>query len=180
MSVQTGEENYATKGLGDHFTWDEYFMVSALTTAQKSKDPSTKVGTCIADKKNHIIGLGYNGFPRGINDDYFPQDRKGKLHETKYAYVVHAESNAILNSIGDLEGARLYATLFPCNECSKQIIQVGIEEVVYLSDKYHDTDFSKASRTLLELADIKTRQFVPGFKRVENSFSSILEEISKA
>ncbi len=139
----------------EYITWDDYFMGVALLAAQRSKDPNTQVGACIVDGQNRIISTGYNGFPLGCSDDEFPWGRDGENIDTKYPYVVHAELNAILNARGkNLTGSKLYVALFPCNECAKAIIQSGIKEVVYLSDKYHDTPLTKASRRMLEAAGI--------------------------
>ena len=125
----------------DHISWDEYFMGVAMLSAMRSKDPNTQVGACIVNREHRIVGVGYNGFPTGCSDDDLPWDREGDWIETKYPYVCHAELNAILNSIGgDLRGCTLYVALFPCNECAKAIIQAGIRKIVYLSDKYADTD----------------------------------------
>jgi len=142
----------------NYISWDEYFMGVATLSAKRSKDDSSQVGACIVNRGNRIIGIGYNGLPYGCDDDEFPWEREGDFLNTKYAYVVHAEANAILNSSTDLEGSRIYVTLFPCNECSKLIIQSGIKEVIYLEDKYHDDEIFIASRKLLEAANIKTRQ----------------------
>jgi dCMP deaminase len=142
----------------NYISWDEYFMGVAMLSALRSKDPSTKVGACIVNQNKRIVGIGYNGLPCGCSDDEFPWERTGGFLDTKYAYVVHAEPNAILNATSDLTGATLYVTLFPCNECAKLIIQSGIKEIVYVSDKYFNTDASKASRKMLEAAGLKLRQ----------------------
>ncbi|MBQ4535296.1 MAG: dCMP deaminase family protein [Clostridia bacterium] len=141
----------------DYINWNEYFMGVALLSAQRSKDPNTQVGCCIASQDNIILSVGYNGLPRGCSDDEFPWGREGKLIETKYPYVVHAELNAILNSGGrDLRGGKLYVVLHPCQECAKAIIQAGIREVYYLSDKYADLDETKISKRMLETAGVKS------------------------
>lgn len=127
--------------------------------AQRSKDPSTQNGACLVNDENVLIGLGYNGFPRGCDDDKLPWLREGSFCDSKYAYVVHAEENAILNTSAKIDGSRLYCTLFPCNECAKVIIQKGIKEIIYAEDKYHDTDIWRASRKLLDLAEIKCRKY---------------------
>ncbi|HLG38876.1 MAG TPA: dCMP deaminase family protein [Chitinophagaceae bacterium] len=143
----------------DYISWDEYFMGVALLSAKRSKDPSTQVGACIVSDKNKIVGAGYNGLPMGCDDDEFPWAKEGDFLNTKYPYVCHAELNAILNNIGmDLKGCKIYTALFPCNECSKAIIQSGITEVIYLSDKYSSTDVSKASKAMLEKAGVKYRK----------------------
>ena len=140
----------------DYISWDEYFMGVAMLAARRSKDPSTQVGACIVSQDNIIISTGYNGMPKGCSDDEFPWERTGAENETKYPYVVHAELNAILNANGrDLRGSRLYVALFPCNECAKAIIQSGVKEVVYLSDKYKDTMGNLASKKMLDAAGVK-------------------------
>ena len=147
----------------DYISWDQYFMGVAILSAKRSKDPETQVGACIVNHKNRIVGIGYNGMPYGCDDNSFPWNREGGFLETKYAYVVHAEANAILNSSIDLDGSRIYVTLFPCNECAKLIIQSGIKEVIYLEDKYHDEEIFIASRRLLVAAGVNMRK-LEGFK----------------
>ncbi|HEY0039614.1 MAG TPA: dCMP deaminase family protein [Flavisolibacter sp.] len=143
----------------DYITWDEYFMGVALLSGRRSKDPSTQVGACIVSKQNKIVGAGYNGLPAGCHDEEFPWEKTGDFLQTKYPYVCHAELNAILNNIGmDLSGCRIYTALFPCNECSKAIIQSGIREVIYLSDKYDQTEVSIASKRLLSTAGVIFRK----------------------
>ncbi len=140
----------------DYISWDEYFMGIAMLAARRSKDPSTQVGACIVSKDNIIISTGYNGMPKGCSDDEFPWERTGAENDTKYPYVVHAELNAILNASGrDLRGSRIYVALFPCNECAKAIIQSGVREVLYLSDKYKDTMGNLASKRMLDAAGVK-------------------------
>ena len=134
-------------------------MGVALLSAKRSKSPGTQVGACIVNDKNKIVGAGYNGFPIGCDDDQFPWEKTGDFLNTKYPYVCHAELNAILNNIGmDLKGCKIYTALFPCNECSKAIIQSGISEVIYLSDKYAGTDPAKASRLMLDKAGVECRK----------------------
>ena len=139
-------------------TWDEYFMSLAHLSGMRSKDPNTQVGACIVNERKRIVGIGYNGLPYGCNDDEYPWERDGGFLDTKYAYVVHAELNAILNATESLQNCTIYVSLFPCNECAKAIIQSGIKEVVYESDKYRDTDSAKASRKMLNSAGVKLRQ----------------------
>ena len=142
----------------DYISWDEYFMGVALLAAQRSKDPNTQVGACIVGEDRVILSTGYNGLPKGCSDDDFPWCRKGE--HTKYEYVAHAELNAILNNKGkSLRGATLYVSLFPCNECAKAIIQSGIKEIVYLSDKYDGTPSDIASKMMLNAAGVKYRKF---------------------
>ena len=146
----------------DYITWDEYFMGVAVLAAQRSKDPSTQVGACIIDSNKRIISTGYNGFPKGCSDDDFPWNRDDKCGETKYPFVVHAELNAILNAGGSsVSGSKLYVSLFPCNECAKAIIQSGVKEVVYLSDKYNGTPTDVASKRMLEAAGITLTKLKP-------------------
>ena len=151
----------------DYLSWDEYFMGIALLSAQRSKDNSTQVGACIVNKENKILSVGYNGMPTGCNDDDMPWEREGDFLNTKYPYVCHAELNAILNyNGGSLKGARVYVTLFPCNECTKAIIQSGIKEIIYLSDKYADTDGVKASKRMFDLTDVTYRPYEKGEKNI--------------
>lgn len=140
----------------DYISWDEYFMGVAKLSAYRSKDPGTQVGACIVNDENRIMSVGYNGMPRGCDDDCFPWEREGNPLDTKYAYVCHAELNAILNFRGgSLANCRIYTTLFPCNECAKAIIQIGIKEVIYYEDKYADTDIVKASKKMFDAAGVK-------------------------
>ncbi|HBE02007.1 MAG: cytidine deaminase [Spirochaetes bacterium GWF1_41_5] len=149
----------AIKKRNNYISWDEYFMGIALLSAMRSKDPGTQVGACIVNNKKRIIGIGYNGFPAGCSDDLLPWAREAEcINDTKYPYVVHAEANAILNATCRVEGSSLYTALFPCNECAKLIIQAGINEVIYLSDKYSTTESVRASKKMLSMAKIKTRQ----------------------
>lgn len=147
----------------DYISWDEYFMGVAQLSAMRSKDPNTQVGACIVNAKKRIIGIGYNGFPTGCSDDELPWERQGDFLNTKYPYVCHAEMNAIANSSNkpDLDGASLYVSLFPCNECAKLMVQVGIREVVYLSDKYHDDAVFVAARRIFDMAGVTYRQLIP-------------------
>lgn len=155
----------------DYISWDEYFMGIAMLSAMRSKDPNTQVGACIVDQQNKIVGIGYNGFPIGCSDDILPWEREAKnINDTKYPYVVHAEANAILNSTKDLHGARIYVGLFPCNECAKLIIQSGIKEIVYLSDKYKDSDATKASKRMLKMAGVKLRKLRLTLKKIIINF----------
>lgn len=146
-----------------YISWDEYFMAVALLAAERSKDPNTQVGACIVDADNRIVSTGYNGFPYGCSDDEYPWSREGEdAASTKYGYVVHAELNAILNARGrNVAGTRIYVALFPCNECAKAIIQAGISEVVYLSDKYANTPGTLISKRMLRSAGVTLRQLVP-------------------
>jgi len=155
----------------DYISWDEYFMGVALLSAMRSKDPGTQVGACIVNEDKKIVGVGYNGFPTGCSDDELPWEREGDFLATKYPYICHAELNAILNSIGaNLKNCSIYVALFPCNECAKAIIQSGIKEVVYLSDKYAETDIVKASKKLFLQAGVKLRQIKLERKKIEISF----------
>ena len=148
-------------------------MGIALLSAMRSKDPNTQVGACIVNKNKRIMSVGYNGFPRGCDDDEFPWAREGvNPYDTKYAYVCHAELNAILNHSGpSLEGCSIYVDLFPCNECAKAIIQSGIKEIVYLSDKYADQPLNLASKRMLLAAGVKLRKLEPKISSLRLSFN---------
>ena len=143
----------------DNLTWDEYFMGIAALSAKRSKDPSTQVGACIVDAENKVVSIGYNGMPRLVDESELSWNH-GEGLDSKYLYVCHAEFNAILNTRNGaaLNGCKIYVTLFPCNECSKAIIQTGIKEIIYLDDKYHDSIESQASRKMLNLAGVKYRR----------------------
>lgn len=139
----------------EYLSWDEYFMGVAFLSGMRSKDPSTQVGACIIDKEKKIIGMGYNGFPLGSSDDEMPWGKTGDFLDTKYPYVVHAELNAILNSIKSLKESTIYVTHFPCNECAKAIVQSGIKKVIYFSDKHKNLESTVASRTILKNAGVE-------------------------
>ena len=154
------------------FILDNYFKSVALLSGKRSKDPNTQVGACIVNKNNVIESIGYNGLPKGCSDDEFPWEKEGEMLNTKYPFVVHAELNAILNAKGkDLSGCKIYVALFPCNECAKAIIQSGISEVVYLSDKYSNTDSVKASKMMFKCAGVELRQLVPSYKEINLSLN---------
>ena len=139
-------------------SWDDYFMGLAHLSALRSKDPNTQVGAAIVDQDHKVVSIGYNGMPRGCKDEDFPWEREGGFLDTKYAYVVHAELNAILNSPRPVSGCTLYVSLFPCNECAKAIIQSGIKKVIYESDKYDGTEGNVASKKMLSEAGIELVQ----------------------
>lgn len=145
----------------DYINWDEYFMGIAILSTYRSKDPNTQVGACIVNDENKILSVGYNGSPRGLDDDNMPWEREGDFIDTKYAYVCHSELNAILNYSGSLKGTKMYVTLFPCNECAKAIVQAGIKEIIYLSDKYKDTDSTKVSKKIFDEVGIQYHEYVP-------------------
>ena len=152
----------------DYISWDEYFMGVAKLASMRSKDPSTQVGACIVDKDNYILSVGYNGFPIGCDDEEFPWARSGGTLDTKYAFVAHAELNAILNSkTGDLAGSTVYVTLFPCNECTKALIQKRVGKVVYFDDKYHDSETTVAARKMLDAAGIPYVKYESSGRKAE-------------
>ena len=146
----------------NNISWDEYFMSIAILSSLRSKDPNTKVGACIVSTEHKVLSLGYNGMPTGIDDTKIPWGRKEEnksILESKYPYVCHAELNAILNSNNNLKGSTLYVTLFPCNECTKACIQAGIKKIIYISDKYHDSEEEIAARKMLDMANIPYEQY---------------------
>ncbi|MFY0643512.1 MAG: AAA family ATPase [Bacteroidia bacterium] len=176
--VDTALEDIAAKAKNvsrqDYISWDEYFMGVSLLSGRRSKDPSTQVGACIIDEENKIIATGYNGAPRGIDDEEFPWSREGDFLDTKYAYVCHAELNAILNATKEsLKNCTIYVALFPCNECAKTIIQSGIKKVVYLSDKYMDVPAFIASRKILGMAKVELVQMKPRTDFLKLDFQSV-------
>ena len=145
-----------------YISWDDYFMGVAKLSALRSKDPKTQVGACIVNEDMRIVGIGYNGMPQGAKDDEFPWGSEGEYLDTKYPYVVHAEANAILNATQSLKGAKIYVSLFPCNECAKLIVQSGIKEIIYESDKYQHTKEHQAAVKMLEAAKVKMRKIKVG------------------
>ena len=154
----------------DCLSWDEYFMSIAILTSKRSKDPSSQVGCVIVDIDHRIISMGYNGFPRGCSDDEFPWSREGEPLKMKYMYVTHSELNAILNCKTSLKDTKVYVTLFPCNECAKAIIQSGIKEIIYLSDKYKDTDGVIASKRMLDAAGVSYKQYELSNKEIKINY----------
>ena len=111
---------------------------------------------------NRILSIGYNEAPNGYSDENFPWGREGNNLETKYPYVCHAELNAILNyrgSLDDLKGSTLYVTWFPCTECTKEIIQVGIKKVVYLR-MYSKKELVDISKIIVKNIKIRNLQYI--------------------
>lgn len=153
----------------DYLSWDQYFMGIAILSSMRSKDPHTSVGACIVGGDNKILSVGYNGMPRGCSDDEYPWDReKEDPLQTKYLYVCHAELNALLNYTGtNLQGARIYTTLFPCNECTKALIQSGIKEVIYMEDKYAMTPSVIASKKMMESAGVTWRPYESSSQKIQ-------------
>jgi dCMP deaminase len=152
----------------NYISWDEYFMGIAKLSEERSKDPNTQVGACIVNKDNRILSIGYNGFPNRVSDDKISWERNGSPMDTKYFYVCHAELNAILNNRNsNLDGATLYVSLFPCNECAKIIIQSGITKVVYYDDKYADTDSTKVAKIMFDMAGVEYVPYVKKNRKIE-------------
>ena len=157
------------KRVDNVLTWDEYFMGLAHLSALRSKDPNTQVGAAIVDENHRVVSVGYNGFPTGVSDDEFPWSREGDVLTSKYAFVVHAELNAILNSQRSVRGCTIYVSLFPCNECAKAIIQSGIKKIVYESDKYNGVDTNIAYKRMLKAAGVE-------LVRISNTISIHVEK----
>ena len=157
----------------DYISWNEYFMGIAILSGKRSKDPTTQVGACIIDEDKKIVGIGYNGFPIGSSDDNMPWGKNGDFLETKYPYVVHAELNAILNSIKSLKGCTIYVSHFPCNECAKAIVQSKITKIIYLSDKHKEKDSMKASKKILENANVEIEKIDLKNKKIILDFDEL-------
>lgn len=138
--------------------WDTLFMNMCYLIALKSKDRSTKVGAVIVDKKNRIVSLGYNGFPREVDDDMDSRHER----PNKYFFTEHAERNAIFNSRENLDGCKIYVNMYPCADCARAIIQMGISEVI-INDKFANimnvkwSDSGIASLEMLKEAGISIR-----------------------
>ena len=151
----------------DYINWEQYFMGIADLSAERSKDPNTRVGACIVSSDNKILSIGYNGFPIGCSDDEISWEREGDFEDTKYPYVCHAELNAILNYTGStLKGSKIYVNLFPCNECAKAIIQSGIKEVIYKENKYPDSEATKASERMFDISKVKYKKYETTDKKI--------------
>ena len=143
----------------DRLEWDDHHMLLALVTAQRSADPNTQVGACIVNRKNKVLGVGYNGPPKGISPHKISWEREDKHpHNTKYPFIVHAEKNAIYNSNESVADAILFVTMYPCNECAKDIIQANIKEVIWLTNPYIKTWQCETARWMFDSVDIKQRQ----------------------
>ncbi|XP_062593119.1 deoxycytidylate deaminase-like [Saccostrea cucullata] len=169
------KESSNSKKRKDYLEWPDYFMAIAFLSAQRSKDPRTQVGACIVNEEKKIVGIGYNGMPVGCHDDVMPWGREAdNILDTKQFYVCHAELNAVLNkNSSDVKNCSIYVALFPCNECAKVVIQSGIKEVIYYSDKYHEKPEFVASRRMLDMAGVKYRQHIPKKKQVTIDFTAI-------
>ncbi len=165
----------------DYISWDDYFMGIAILSAHRSKDPNSQVGACLVSPDNKIVGIGYNGFPLRCSDDELPWEREAASpYDTKYPYVCHAELNAVLNAnTSNLSGCRIYVTLFPCNECSKLLIQSGVRKIIYLSDKYHETILCKAARRMLDMAGVAYAPFQPQTERITIDFAREADAVSR-
>ncbi|KAF8718111.1 hypothetical protein HU200_025596 [Digitaria exilis] len=160
-----------------YISWDDYFMAIAFLSAERSKDPNRQVGACLVSQEGIILGIGYNGFPRGCSDDKLPwakESANGDPLETKFpSYVVHAEVNAILNTNhASVSGQKLYVTMFPCNECAKIIIQSGISEIIYFIEKRtgKSAHAYAASHRLLSMAGVKVRKQQPQIAQIPIRF----------
>lgn len=134
--------------------WDDLWMLQAVMVSRRSPDPGTQVGCMLVSKDNKPLGEGYNGVPRGIDPDCVPWDRDGPPESTKYARIIHAERNAINNCVANTCGSRCFVTLQPCNNCAGDIIQAGISEVIYLSDKYKDVWFTKVAEEMFQIVGV--------------------------
>jgi dCMP deaminase len=165
----------------NRISWGDKWMLEALITAQRSPDPNTQVGAVIVTKNNRPVASGYNGPPRGIHPTHIPWNRdKENPLDNKYAYIVHAETNAIHNATASTKGCMLYTTLFPCNECAKNIIQAGIAEVVYLDNPYKDTWSTKAADYMLGTIDISVRQHQWEIGNVISCLQTLLNHVQNS
>ena len=153
-----------------YLSWNQYFMGLAVLASMRSKDPNTQVGAAIIDPEtNRVVSVGYNGFPFGCSDDEFPWSREGE--DTKYAYVVHAELNAILSAKGrDLTGCVLYVTSSPCNECMKAIIQSGIKKIVYKDEYAKGTTSWIATAKMASAAGITMEKYESNHDEINLGF----------
>lgn len=160
--------------------WDEYFMLQAMLASYKSKDPNTKVGCVIVDENNHQITMGYNGTIAGVDETLIPwgNNREVPLEHQKYGYVIHSEANAISHAKGSLAGAKVYVTLFPCNECAKLLASHRIKEIIYLSDKYQESQENRIAKKIFQMSRISYRQLALSEAAIE-SFGTYLKSLLK-
>jgi len=123
--------------LREHRTWDKRWMDLAKLVASWSKDRSTKVGAVIVDYRNVIIAVGWNGFPRYVNDDVEERHER----PLKYKWFEHAERNAIYNAAAKGISTHLctmYIPWYPCADCARAILQAGISEIVVVEPDWDD------------------------------------------
>ncbi|MDR0608243.1 MAG: dCMP deaminase family protein [Candidatus Peribacteria bacterium] len=160
-----------------YLTWDEFFMLVAIVSSLRSKDPSKRVGACIVNEDHVIVGTGYNGLPRGFNDDEFSWEKSEDFKKSRNSYVVHSEENAIDNSRGELKGCTLYVTLFPCNECAKRIVQNGIAKVVYLSASNLHNEYAEVARDILQKGNVILEKSHINAAELSNKLSEMLQEL---
>lgn len=141
--------------------FDDYYMNMAYLVAMKSKDESTHIGAVVVGSDNEVRSVGYNSFPRGIQDN-LPERQ---VRPEKYYWFEHAERNAIYNAtlLGtSLKGCRMYTNGIPCMDCARAIVQAGIKEVIVdkvWDDNNDDIWIENANRTkvLFQEAGVKIR-----------------------
>lgn len=131
--------------------WNQFFMGMARYMATASKDPSTQVGAVIVDYRRIVVGMGYNGFPRGVRDD----DARYADRSIKYKLIVHAEANAILNASAAVKGCSLYCTWHPCSDCTKLIVQAGISMVFCPAPDPRWAEDAAFARMMLEEGSVR-------------------------
>jgi dCMP deaminase len=138
--------------------WHAMFMGVALLASARSKDHRARNGACIATPEQRIVGVGYNGLPRGCDDSdpVYWSDDDADPFRSRHSYVVHAEINAMLNCVVlPLKNATIYTTQFPCPRCCQAIIQAGITRVVYLREKPHHAAENAAAKKMFEAAKVE-------------------------
>jgi dCMP deaminase len=131
-------------------SWDDYFLRMAGLVAEKSKDRSTKVGCVLVGPNNEVRSTGFNGFPRGVNDDVDARHER----PAKYAWTEHAERNAIYNAARHgtpLDGCKAYVQLFPCIDCARALVQAGISEVISIEPDLANPIWGESFETSLAL-----------------------------
>jgi dCMP deaminase len=133
--------------------WTDYFLGLAKVVSQRSHDPHTQHGCVITDKNNRILGVGYNGFPRGLDDEKLPKTRP-----EKYPWMVHSEINALANCVVRPDNGIAYVTGQCCNNCIISLWQEGIE-TVYMIDSHgtllFDDDAKKRFDTFIAMSGMK-------------------------
>jgi dCMP deaminase len=155
-------------------------MLEAILSSKRSPDPNTQVGACIVNKKNRVLATGYNSLPNCIHTEMISWSREDENPlNTKYPFVVHAEKNAIYNASSSVEDAILFVSLFPCNECAKDIIQAGISKVYYLDNPYPNTWQIQSAKQMFQMLDLPVRQYKWKDKEIVLScLTEIAEQVS--
>jgi dCMP deaminase len=134
-------------------SWTDYFLGLAKIVSLRSHDIHTKHGCVITDKQNRILGVGYNGFPKGLKDHELPLNRPDK-----YFWMVHSEKNALSNCVVRPDGGTAYVTGQCCNDCIVALWQEGVDTVYMIKSHgthLFDNNAQQRFNTFVEMSGIK-------------------------